>query len=356
MLTFRSRSLLAVAAVVASGAAAACGAPDTPSAVTSEFAEPAGGNDDGAMSCTTEPRLTGTFLQPYLADSWTAEQWSVEFGYLREACISDVVLQWTADTGARTVAYPAGLDGYGRSTTHDVVRRALEAADDAGADVYLGLQVNDEWWRSYASDPEWLSGEARIGQRLIDDLWARYGSFGSLAGWYVPFEVDNWNLAGPQSWAAMASFYTDVAGHAKRLTPELPVVVAPFFNPAGGLPPDRWTKMWASILSRADIDAIALQDGVGAGHASADQLAAWFEATAAAIDAAGTKTELWATTETFTPGFGSMDIGSVVADMLAVQPYVSRFWSFSYNHYQSPQQVDPALHRAYLDYLVTGPA
>jgi hypothetical protein len=112
--------------------------------------------------------------------------------------------------------------------------------------------------------------------------------------------------------------------------------------------------MWAAILPAAPIDAIALQDGVGAGHASAEQLPAWFAATAAAIKTSGVDTELWATTETFTPGFGSMDIGSVVDDMVAVQPYVSRYWGFSYDHYQSPQQVGPALHQAYLDYLRTG--
>ena len=49
-----------------------------------------------------------------------------------------------------------------------------------------------------------------------------------------------------------------------------------------------------------------------------------------------------------------MDIGSVVQDMIVVQPYVTRYWSFSYDHYQSPQQVGPALHRTYLDYLTTG--
>jgi hypothetical protein len=49
-----------------------------------------------------------------------------------------------------------------------------------------------------------------------------------------------------------------------------------------------------------------------------------------------------------------MDIGSVVEDMMAVQPYVSRYWSFSYEHYQSPQQVDPAIHQTYVEYLATG--
>jgi hypothetical protein len=131
-------------------------------------------------------------------------------------------------------------------------------------------------------------------------------------------------------------------------------VISPFFNPAGGLPPAEWAKMWATILPAAPIDAIALQDGVGAGHASAEELVPWFAATAAAIKTAGTDTELWSTTETFTSDLDPMDIGSVVEDMIAVSPYVSRYWSFSYDHYQSPQQVGPAFHETYVDYVTTG--
>jgi hypothetical protein len=218
----------------------------------------------------------------------------------------------------------------------------------------VGLQVNEEWWRTYANDRTWLGAESELAQRLIDEIWTRYGAARSFAGWYLPFEVDNWHFDGPDSWDAMASFYASVGQRAKHVTPNLPVVISPFFNPAGGLPPAEWAKMWAKILPTAPIDVIALQDGVGAGHASHEHLVPWFAATAAAIRTAGTDTELWSTTETFTPDFHPMDIGSVVEDMIAVQPYVSRYWSFSYDHYQSPQQVDPAIHQMYVEYLVTG--
>ena len=40
--------------------------------------------------------------------------------------------------------------------------------------------------------------------------------------------------------------------------------------------------------------------------------------------------------------------------MCAVQPYVSSYLSFSFNHYISPQQVNPLYYQTYLDYLATG--
>ena len=41
-------------------------------------------------------------------------------------------------------------------------------------------------------------------------------------------------------------------------------------------------------------------------------------------------------------------------DMCAVEPYVSSYLSFSFNHYMSPQQVNPLYYQTYLDYLATG--
>ncbi|MFC4122482.1 DUF4434 domain-containing protein [Nonomuraea zeae] len=166
-----------------------------------------------------------------------------------------------------------------------MVGAALSAADRAGMTVYLGLQVNDIW-----------------------------------------------NFTTTASQSPMAAFYKKVADHLHALTPGKPVVVSPFFNTAGGLTTAQWQSMWTTILTTSPIDVIALQDGVGAGHATA----------------------LWADTETFNLDFQPMGTKGIVADMVAVQPYVSSYWSFSYDHYQSPLQVAAIHDQTYRDYLATG--
>ncbi|MGV9385461.1 DUF4434 domain-containing protein [Nonomuraea sp. NPDC003707] len=306
----------------------------------------------GAATCTATPRFAGSFLQPGLGDTWTSATWDQELGYLTRACMSQLVLQWTADSKAGTAVYPSAL--YGQSTTTDVVGAALSTADRAGMTVYLGLQVNDDWWNTYANDPAWLDNEATIANNLADDLWAKYRTHASLAGWYLSFEVDNWNFTTTASQNAMAAFYKKVADHLHALSPGKPVVISPFFNTAGGLTTAQWQSMWTTILATSPIDVIALQDGVGAGHATAGQLAAWFAATKNAITAARPATQLWADSETFNLDFQPMPIKGVVDDLQAVQPYVSSYWSFSYDHYQSPLQVAPIYDRTYRDYLATG--
>jgi hypothetical protein len=112
--------------------------------------------------------------------------------------------------------------------------------------------------------------------------------------------------------------------------------------------------MWESILANAPIDVVALQDGVGDGHATTQQLATWFAATQAAIQDASPSTQLWADTDTYNTSFEPMAIGTVVADMTQEQPYVSDFLSFSYDHYDSPLQVSPYYDTTYRDYLSAG--
>lgn len=305
-------------------------------------------------TCTTTPRIDGSFIQPALVDGWSASQLSAEFATLTNACITSQVLQWTADTKNNTTVYPSGLSGYSQSTSTDVVGRLLTAADTANVTEYLGLQTNDDWWNTYGSDSVWLNSEATKANALADDLYARYGTHTSFSGWYLPFEVDNWNFTGTASWSNMASFYTTVANHLHALTPGKPVIISPFFNTSGGQTSSQWTTMWESILATAPIDVVALQDGIGAGHATTNQLATWFAATKTAITNARPATELWADSETFNTDFTPLPIGHLISDLNAVAPYVSKILSFSYDHYDSPSQVPAVYDMTYRDYLDTG--
>lgn len=307
-----------------------------------------------APTCTTTPRIDGSFVQPGLVDGMSSTQLSTQFTTLTNACITSQVVQWAADTKNNTTVYPSGLAGYSQNTATDVVGRALTAADTANVTEYLGLQTNDDWWNVYGNDSVWLNSEATKANALADDLYAKYGTHSSFSGWYLPFEVDNWNFTSSASQTNMANFYTTVANHLHALTPGKPVIISPFFNTSGGQTSSQWTTMWQSILATAPIDVVALQDGVGAGHATTGELATWFAATKTAITNARPTTQLWADSETFSPDFTPMPIGQLVADLNAVAPYVSKILSFSYDHYDSPSQVPAVYDTTYRNYLTTG--
>ncbi|MDI4648853.1 DUF4434 domain-containing protein [Cohnella hashimotonis] len=300
------------------------------------------------------PLLSGSFLQPDLGDAWTSAQWTTEFQRMEEVGIDHLFLQWSANSKSHTAVYPTGVSGYAQNTSTDVVAKTLAMGNQFGVDIYMGLQLNEDWFVNYTNNATWLNNEAAVAQSLAQDLWTKYGSNPSFKGWYLSFEVDNWNLPTSTEWAKMATFYDTVIDALKTLTPSLPVIVSPFYNTAGGLTTSGWQTMWEYILSNAAIDVIALQDGIGAGHATTAQLAAWFSATKAAITNARPATALWDDAETFNLDFKPMDIKLLKDDLAAVQPYVSKYTSFSFNHYISPQQVNPLYFTTYKSYFQTG--
>ena len=299
------------------------------------------------------PALRGSFLQPALGDRWTSQQWQKEFSYMKGVGIDQMVLQWTADSKNKTTIYPSGLAGYQQNTRHDVVQRALETADKKGAQIFLGLQVNDDWWTYYAGNGPWLKNEAKVANALADDLWKRYQSHPSLAGWYLSFEVDNVDVTKQKQWDRLIEFYKTTAGHLHQLTPGKPVIISPFFDADAGMTSAQWQAMWEYILAGAPLDVLALQDGVGVGHAKTKQLPEWFRATSNAIQHARPKMQFWADSETLTPDSHTMPIHQLVNDLRAEQPYVSNYLSFSFNHYLSPQQVNPLYYETYRKYLAT---
>lgn len=308
------------------------------------------------------PGLTGSFIQPQLPDQWDGYQWNQEYTYMSNACLSQLILQWSADSLAHTTVYPTNLSvagySYTQSTVHDVVGNALHYGDENGVQVYIGLQTNSDWFVNYANNSAWLNNEATIAEALANDIWTKYGSHRSFSGWYLTFEVDNLNEQAPADWDNLVAFYTSVGNYLHQLSPGLPVIIAPFFNAnlgASAQSPAQWTTMWEYILGNSPLDILALQDGIGAGHATASQLPAWYQATQTAICHSARNMLFWSDAETYVnvSGFNPMSTSQLVTDMTAEDPYVSNFLSFSFNHYMSPQQVNPVFYNTYLNYLNT---
>ena len=314
-----------------------------------------------AAPCTTTPRLTGSFIQPTLPDGLGTTWWNSELTYMQNACITQLVLQWSADSKTNEAWYPTNLPGWTRSST-DVVGLGLGSADANGVAVYVGLQINQDWFVNYANDTTWLSNQATIANQIADEIWQNYGTHTSFAGWYFPFEVDNYHFQTTTQQNNLINFFNTVFNHVHATSPGKPIIIAPFFNAnlAGAQTPSQWQTMWTYILQNSAIDIIALQDGVGVGHATASQLPSWFSATKSAINAGRPSTLLWDDAETLTldsqtsPLNQSAAIRTVVADMQAVQSYVTNFVSFSYNHYDSPNQVANEYDITYRDYLTNG--
>jgi len=304
----------------------------------------------GAFAEPLQTILSGSFVQPDLAGSWRPNQWRQELQYMREVRMNTLILQWTVDSGQHTTTYPTLMPGYTNNTQHDIVESALESADHLSVGVWCGLNVNSGWWTNSVHNRDWFLGEMQTGSAIISELWSRYGHHRSLAGWYIALEPWNESLDS-NALTNMIDGLNLVVKCAHQLT-GLPVAIAPFYNTTLGQNADQYGSTWGTILGAVPLDVVALQDGIGAGHATIDQLPIWFNAMRQAITSSGSSAHLRADTETFTSN-QTMPVIKMISDILVIQSFVDGYWSFSFNHYLSPQQVTPVYYRQYRSWVTT---
>ncbi|MBP2471570.1 hypothetical protein JOF53_000442 [Crossiella equi] len=311
--------------------------------------------------------LSGSFIQPDLVDGWTDGKLAEEMTMMKDLRMTQVVLQWAANNhdkreqGTKTAVFPTSQPGYRQVTSTDVVGRTLAKAQDAGLEVWMGLPVSDKWWEVYAHDRSWLLNEAATAKAFARELWSKYGHHSSFKGWYLSFELDNVNFSDNASQVNMIDFYREVLDELRLVTGDKPIVIAPFYNDVNrGLPgwqnPEAWRDMWTRLLLEADVDVIALQDGVGAGHADPATMAEWFAAMSDAMEYADSQAVLVSDTETFfvgASGLQPMTTRAMVTSMKALWARVDGLWSFSFNHYQSPRSkfASPPYLRGYQQWL-----
>ncbi|WP_258953413.1 DUF4434 domain-containing protein [Lentzea californiensis] len=294
-------------------------------------------------------RLGGSFIQPDLVDQWSDATLRDELTSMRSMNMNTVVLQWSANSydkregNSKTSVYPTALNGFRKTTNTDVVDRVLREASSQGMSVWMGLQVNDQWWDVYAGDRTWLDREADTAINIAADIKTRYGHYAALDGWYLSFELDNVHFGTPAAVDNITHFYNRAIEGIKGWARQDVVAVAPFYNAiTTGLPgwqnAAQFGETWRQVLENTDIDVISLQDGIGAGHATVAMLPEWFAAMRKAITDADSSAILISDTETFfigASGLQPMPAKDIIAAVKAVDPYVDGYWSFSYNHYQS---------------------
>jgi hypothetical protein len=316
----------------------------------------------------------GAFWQPWLPSAWAPSNFTAELGFMRSVCMTHVIWQWTLDStpGTMQAWYNTSLPGFSKapSVTADPVLTLLQAASmNPGFHVWLGLNMNDEWWSNYANNDTWLSAQFELAVDAAKELDALYGaSFASgIAGYYLPLEVDNVNYPTNETQGRITAAYAGAVSAIHAATGKR-VMAAPFFNAGAGMDSTSYAAWWGAIANASRIDIVALQDGVGAGHATVPEAAAWLGDFSASLAVQAPATALWADLETFAPStdrgsggaedretgrqtledrraltdrslrYSPASFSRVVEQLVAEAPAVTGVTTFSFTHYDSPQQ------------------
>lgn len=288
-----------------------------------------------------KPLFTSSFIQKWYAENFTLERWIAELKMLKDIGITEIILQSVADTKNKNTAYPTEISGY-TSNEKDMILLALDAAKDIGMKVRIGTAEGDDWWKKGWYDLNWLIEEAEINKKIVNEIIDKYSYHEAFGGWYITYEFSEFFSTTKSQQKNLNLFYKSICQEIKSKS-NLSIMISPFYNSnkykIGCL--KLWRKMVQNVLINTSIDIVALQDSVGAGFNSIDEIGMLFYYTKQATDALGIT--LYTDTETFTAtaeGNISAPQKQIYTRMIAVSPYVEGFVAFSIDHYQNKNSAN----------------
>ncbi len=332
-------------------------------------------------------RVSGIFIAPELSSKADAKQWRDALLKMREIGIDTVIVQYCFQHDPR-YGQQAYFPYTGKDTSPDAagfpLRRSqieyiLSAAQNAGIQVYLGLQIAEyEWFKlDMYRDRQWLNSQYILSLELADSLWNAYGAqYGDiLAGWYLPFEIESSREYQPYYQQIAEAYYSPLTEALKKGNKygDCKIMISPLMYQTSDM--DSWQEAIRTILSSSRIDVIAPQDGIGYGTQSHDSIGNWFCAIKRIVDNVNFEQSknisLWANCENYTRLRNSdekddierrkpMSISKFITSMDVVAPYVDKLITFSIHRWDTVMlesgytDVNSSYYEAYKRYYLTG--
>ncbi len=289
------------------------------------------------------PTFCGSFIQYWYCQNWDYYRWVKEFRMLQKIGINEIILQNIVDINSRYAVYPTAMEGYS-SNSIDMVETCLAAADGEGMNVRIGLGFNDEWWSIDGNHKNWLAKEADENIAIFTEVLSKYFGHQSLTGWYIPHEFHPLMALSFLQRENLNRFYKKIANFITGKSTKT-IMIAPFYNArlSGPVTLALWSDIVHDVFKGTGIHIMALQDSVGAGFNTLNDLDEIYASTRRATEEMGL--HLYAVTETFMETAGRnrpAPLHRIYEQLSKVAPYVNRCVAFSIDHYQNgsePTQV-----------------
>lgn len=221
--------------------------------------------------------MDGSFLQLWPSHlDLSRAQWRERLRQTRGLGCRDLVLQWVGLSGKS----PAW------QLPQATLKLLLDEAQRAGLSVQVGLPYDERWWDVIADeDTDALRVFLAQTEKNAADFMrtATFTGHRAFRGWYIPYEIEQFNWANPQRQAMLAQWLariTQARGNANAPG------ISTYYSRLPG--EGKLASLWGTVLERAELRPM-IQDGVGvAGLDNYDALAP----LARALRARGTQFDL----------------------------------------------------------------
>lgn len=319
-------------------------------------------------------RVSGVFIAPRLSSRATQQQWYNALSDMKALGVDTVIIQYACECdpsyGVRTY-FPYGEpDGDVASSRQQQIQWILSAASTLEMQAYLGLQLAETEWfhQDMYQDVQWLRTQCQLSAQLADALWDAFGQTyrGCISGWYLPFEVESSQEYHPYYRQITEEYYAPLTSALKSHSEygNLDIMISPMSCRTDDI--DIWQDAARLMLTGAQIDIFAPQDGIGYGTQTHDTIGRWFQANRQAVDAARAETgrdiALWANCENYArlqnpnefdpiERRKPMSIGKFIQSLDLVAPYVEKLITFSIHRWDVSltDSSDVEVNRSYLE-------
>ncbi len=311
------------------------------------------------------PTVCGSFMQPSAFAGYSVERMKEHLQYMYDVGIDTVILQWSFETEGEKVKgayFNSDFDSADKASAFNesgkgMLGALLEAAEDTGVRVFIGLNDSAEWWQKGVFDREWLTRQAELGIAGARQIYSEYSEKypNAFYGWYFVFELYNMQASESiiDNAAYLLNLYRDGLAD---IDADMPMMLSPFIM-SSGADPEETGELWESLFAKVNFkngDIFCCQDSVGAGHIGIDELDAYYREIKEAVD---TKAGLrfWANNEDFTQeSWSTAPLDRFVEQLRITSEYVEEHVTFAYSHYQNPDVGKTGYHLAYKAYFETG--
>ena len=217
----------------------------------------------------------------------------------------------------------------------------------------------------------------RVAGDMVEDIYGKYGEKykDSLYGWYFTPEISN-GLLCQLSISGIIKGINHLIDRINEVDAAKPLLMSPFYSEYIATGPivtlSNYVRFFDKVNFR-DGDIFAPQDAIGAKWTREKNLEMTWRLYKAAVDTCDADIKLWANCENFDgavaegvlEGFLSpkatehtsnvtATLDNFVRQMDIASKYAENIITFSYNHYYSPSNVNPAFINTYYDYVAKG--
>lgn len=336
------------------------------------------GNNSTEKKC--ESRFNGTFIQSWMSSSWDDERWEKEVLNMKKAGIEYLILQCLADKasesagGTWNVYYDSDVEALKDGVFGgDCLEIALRHCEKGGIKVFVGLNMYDDFWNEGSLSKQY--GEVcSVAAQMVEDIYNKYGEkyADSLYGWYFTPEISN-GLIRQINIKGTANGINTIIDSINKTDKTKPLLMSPFYSEYLSAGPVLTLANYVRLINMInfrDGDIFAPQDAVGAKWVREKNLEMTWKIYKTAVDTSKVDLKLWANCENFSSAVADAALSGIINppktentvhvtetldrfvwQMDVASKYAENIITFSYNHYYSPDAVNPAFINTYLDYL-----